>query len=507
MIYGLAYHFAIKVLFIFLTVLRDNNLQSVLPVPLSRLRAITNPAINTIYKSSDYSGGDWYYDAADHTSADNTGIVIVTVNGKRLKRKYTGAANIEWFGAKANDEKFDNAPVVVKALGVCKSIFLPASKNYTILSTIQVSNLAGRLISGQKSTIVNRNYDAHTFLFITCNGIKIDGGKYTRDVLPQTQNGKNQSTIGFQSCKNVTVSHVHIDRSPEMGIDNNVVIGGIYTYNTIEHCLRDGIYAHYSANLKYIGNTLNQIKDDALSMHDYGIDAPKTMLHQAGYKQAGHSVISSNHISNAVQGISSIGCQDILISNNTIRNTVNAGICLFNSEDLLPGSTARVSNIKVADNVLTNNGFGLTVNGLSVANGAQISSGRAAIFIGCERQGQSYTTSNMRSASITVQGNKVLNSAVNGITLYNIDGITLNNNTFINCHSNTTNAPEYTGNIVEVQNCTGINVFNNVVTDTRPTVLHDRAYSIENSTGKFIKGTATGFRVEVVQQKNSRLLN
>ncbi|MDF2433415.1 MAG: hypothetical protein JWP44_3046, partial [Mucilaginibacter sp.] len=166
-----------------------------------------------------------------------------------------------------------------------------------------------------------------------------------------------------------------------------------------------------------------------------------------------------------------------------------------------------VSNIKVADNVLTNNGFGLTVNGLSVANGAQISSGRAAIFIGCERQGQSYTTSNMRSASITVQGNKVLNSAVNGITLYNIDGITLNNNTFINCHSNTTNAPEYTGNIVEVQNCTGINIFNNVVTDTRPIVLHDRAYSIENSTGKFIKGTATGFRVEVVQQKNSRLLN
>ena len=210
---------------------------------------------------------------------------------------------------------------------------------------------------------------------------------YTRDVLPKVQDGKAQSTIGFKNCKNVGVYQVHIDRSPEMGIDNNIVIGGIYSDNIIEHCLRDGIYAHYSARLSYIGNTLDQIKDDALSMHDYGIPAQKGALHQAGYNQAGYSVIKDNKISNAIQGISSIACTELVIDGNQISHTANAGICVFNSENLNPGSTARVRTVKIINNTLTATGTTITVNTITIPNHALMASGRAAIFVGCNRQG------------------------------------------------------------------------------------------------------------------------
>jgi len=404
-----------------------------------------------------------------------------------------GAVGIEQFGAKANDPKFDNAPAIIKALNAASVVIIPAHKNFTILSPIQVENLASKTLIATNSTIINRNYDARTFLFINCSAIKIEGGLYTRDVLPTIQNGKAQSTIGFQNCKNITVTHVHINGSPEMGIDNNIVIGGMYSYNIIEHCLRDGIYAHYSANLNYIANSLNEIKDDALSMHDYGLDNQKTMLHQAGFTQAGHSVIKYNKISNSVQGISSIGCTDLLIADNDISKTVNAGICIFNSEDLYPNSTARVKNISILNNRLISTGFSVLVNTLDVENNAQNASGRSAIFVACNRQGQSFTTSAMRSSNVSVLNNTVSNCAVNGITLYNIDGVFMKGNRLLNCHSDTKNSPEATGDIAEVINCTKMDISGNEIVDNRKVPLHKDGYYIKNSTGKFLQGTTKGF--------------
>jgi len=402
--------------------------------------------------------------------------------------------SIEKYGAKANDNTFDNAPAIIKALKNNNLILIPSGKIFTIKSTIEVTGLNYRSIVANGATIINRNYDARTFLFINCSNIKITGGTYTRNVLPTRQNGKAQSTISFQSCKNVTVTRTHITRSPEMGIDNNIVIGGTYTYNKIDHCLRDGIYAHYSAELNYIGNVLNEIKDDALSMHDYGLDNQKDMLHQAGYKQAGHSVISLNTITNCVQGISSIACDNIIISKNKITNTAHAGICVFNSEDLFLNSTARVNNIRILNNILTHTGFTVNINTLIIKNTALTASGRAAIFVACNWQGHDYNLSKMRSSFVEVSGNTINDCATNAATLYNIDGLILKDNNFTNCHSDTKNFPSFTGHIVEIKNCTSINVLRNNITDSRPQVLHDSGYIIQNTTGVFKKGIIKGFK-------------
>lgn len=67
------------------------------------MRLITAPATDVVYHTYDYGGGFWNYDSTDVTSADNTGKVLVTTNGKRFKRVYSGAVNILWFGAIPND--------------------------------------------------------------------------------------------------------------------------------------------------------------------------------------------------------------------------------------------------------------------------------------------------------------------------------------------------------------------------------------------------------------------
>jgi len=431
-----------------------------------------------------------------------TALFLLAVTSAFAKHKGApdSPVSIEQFGAQAGNPNFDNGPAIIKALQSAKAVLIPANKNYYISSTISVTGLDGVTITATGSTITNTNYDVQTLHFVKCNNITINGGHYTRDVMPDKQDGKNQHTIEFVSCANVSITYAHIERSPEMGIANNVVNGGVYTNNTIEHCMRDGIYAHYSINLKYIDNTITDIKDDGLSMHDYGIPAQKSMIIQAGHPQAGYSVISGNHVSNCVEGVASIGCTHLTISNNTIKNTVDAGISLFNSEDLSPGSNARLSFITVVNNTIDNAGANLTVDGVFFKSTAKYIVGRSAIYIACVKQGQPYYLSKLRSSDINVQGNRVSNCPVNGATLYNIDGLVLRDNQFTNCHSDN-NAD--TGDIVEIQNCTAINVSDNEVIDTRRPALHDRGYAIVNCSGTFKQGVVNGFKVEAVSIKNS----
>src|ERR1700749_4840296 len=91
--------------------------------------------------------------------------------------------NIESLGAKANDITYDNAPIIIKALNNADTVIIPAGKTYTTRSCIQVSNLSKKTIIATRAILINRNYDARTFLFINCSNINIIGGPFARDIL------------------------------------------------------------------------------------------------------------------------------------------------------------------------------------------------------------------------------------------------------------------------------------------------------------------------------------
>lgn len=88
-------------------------------------RVITNIAalrgINKLYNSKvfvagyynpgDGGGGNYAYDAADTTSSDNGGTIIVASDGGRWKLQYTSAVSLKQFGAKADNTTDDTAAI------------------------------------------------------------------------------------------------------------------------------------------------------------------------------------------------------------------------------------------------------------------------------------------------------------------------------------------------------------------------------------------------------------
>lgn len=60
-------------------------------------------AITDFFYTTDINQeGTWRYDPDDTTSADNIGSILVTADGKRVKRIYEGVFDARWFGAKGD---------------------------------------------------------------------------------------------------------------------------------------------------------------------------------------------------------------------------------------------------------------------------------------------------------------------------------------------------------------------------------------------------------------------
>ena len=73
-----------------------------------RLLSGTLPS-NNFYTTDLGQEGNWYYDATDTTSADNTGTILVTTDGKRIKRIFeNNVVFIEWFDGSTDSEKCQN---------------------------------------------------------------------------------------------------------------------------------------------------------------------------------------------------------------------------------------------------------------------------------------------------------------------------------------------------------------------------------------------------------------
>ena len=117
---------------------------------ISQIRALTGTLPNTNFYTTDLGQeGNWYYDPLDTTSVDNTGTVLVTSDGKRIKRVYSESVNVKWFGAKGDGITDDLIPIQ-KAFAYSK-IFVPEGvyvlSNYTnIGSNKSIEGVRGKSV-------------------------------------------------------------------------------------------------------------------------------------------------------------------------------------------------------------------------------------------------------------------------------------------------------------------------------------------------------------------------
>lgn len=430
--------------------------------------------------------------------AKTTILPILKTSNLGLVNPYTvSKATLEQFGAKG-DGITDDTEAITKALNSTFQVIYARKTMayYKISNMIVVNKISEKKLVATGAILLNSDLTKATFLFQDSKNIEIQGGDFGYVDMPIINGGNSQHVFQFEKCQNVLVNKIHIKNSPEMGIaitnSNHVTIQN----SLIEHTFRDGTYAHYSANVKYIHNTYNNIKDDAMSFHDYGLPSQKKQLIKFGYKQATNLIAKNNTVKNAYQGFGSIGAKGVQVINNRFLNTVLSGIAIFNSKELYPTGTALVNNAHVLNNTINNACSSVTINNKLYNNNGQASTGRAAIFIGSLGVNNQINMGETKLLkNVTIKGNKVQNSGAHGFLGGYIDQLVFTDNMFYDC-SGAIPSQSLSGDVIEIGNVTNFLGNNNTIVDTRPKALHSHGYALNNVTGKMgnwhVKGVAIG---------------
>lgn len=421
-------------------------------------------------------------------------------NKKKSKPPVIQSKTLEQFGAKG-DGKTDDTQAISRALNSSiPVIYARKGKSYYKVSDkIVVSAIKKKKLIATGATFLNSDLTKATFFFQGCANIEINGGKYGYVNMPTANGDGSQHLFQFDNCQNVIVDKIHIINSPEMGVaitsSNKITIKN----SRIEHTFRDGTYSHYSSNVNYLNNTYNNIKDDAMSFHDYGIDQEHKSLNKYGYKQATNFLAKGNIVVNSYQGLGSIGSVNVQVLNNKFKNTVLAGVSVFNAQDMFPGSNASAKKCLIKGNTITNACSVVVINGVSYSNNGQASTGRAAICVlslGAKNQLNQGETK--RLSGVRVIANTVNGSGANGFFANLVDNLYLERNKFINC-SGSVPTQSLNGDVIEVWNCTSLWANANTILDTRKKVLHQHGYAFDNVSGQMgnwnVKGVIKGEKV------------
>jgi len=124
------------------------NLPFARKLTITQIRLLSGVLSNPNFLTTDIGQeGNWYYDSTDTTTPDNTGTVLVTADGKRIKRIYSGAVNVAWYGIFPNLIT-DFSENIVTVLGLHNELFFPEG-NYNI-SISTANSFSNKILRGVK---------------------------------------------------------------------------------------------------------------------------------------------------------------------------------------------------------------------------------------------------------------------------------------------------------------------------------------------------------------------
>ncbi len=404
-----------------------------------------------------------------------------------------GAVPVSQFGA-VGDGATDDSEAIGKALNSDADIEFDG-KTYLLGKQIHVIRKNNKTIDFGKATLVRDNLEHYAIRFADCTQLRITGGIFLCKTMPEEYaKSVDAHALLFVRSTDISVSGVFINGSGQMGICVMDCHRAIFRENTIMNCFRDGIYSHFSTDVSYLDNRLSHIKDDALSFHDYGDPNRKSFVLKAGYKQSGRLIARGNVIRNAYQGIASIGCEAITIEGNLIDGTVNAGICVFNSDHYSTRiADANVRNVIISGNTILNACKSTRIMKKEYPNGLDSCTARAAITAQSQGKDMLMPSATRRLSGILIADNLVRDSGTAGIQGHYVDTLHIIGNIVLDCN---VNGKEATGNILEAIFCTDVLLRGNTVTDSRSELRHKRAWSLRKSTGIVEGNQFKGFRTE-----------
>jgi len=361
--------------------LNNLNAGAVYKKTIAQIRSLSGTLpTNNFYTTDIRQEGEWYYDASDVVSADNTGTVLVTSDGKRIKRIYENkTVNIEWFGA-IGDGYTDNTSFIQSAINTGKKIFVPEgiyiASNITLLNNSSLSGLGEKSIlkfkTGSTGYMLNGDlvggislkkislYGADDIEYQTVSSIGTRAGIYLNTNAPKSKitnckiygfsaigvgyNGtvtsKDNKSIDISNC-NFLSNYCAVSTAPS-GVNHYTAVSG-GTGGEYSNIIGSSFYLNRYAVVASAGNT--NITGNVISNNGYGI-------YTTSVSNVGHGNIVSNLINHST--VNSIEMVDNIIGHVISGNSIYSGNIVFTN---CTGIIFSSNQISVTGITITGAGF------------------------------------------------------------------------------------------------------------------------------------------------------
>ncbi|ARK09044.1 right-handed parallel beta-helix repeat-containing protein [Fibrella sp. ES10-3-2-2] len=427
---------------------------------------VTRPRAGRVRIASDAQGRLWRIPA--------------TGNKEALPKLSEIAYTPSMFGAKG-DGTTDDTQAFIALFKSNRTVVIPAV-TYKVTGPISITGINNLSIQATGAKILSSDKTKATWLFQFCNDLTIQGGDWGYSQTITANGGSDQHLIQLDQCQRVNIERIHVLNSPELGIGITNSANVTVQHSLIEKTWRDGTYAHYSANVQYLYNYYRNVKDDAMSFHDYGLDAQKTFIAALGYSQSTNCTITGNTVENCYQGVGMVSPRSVAITGNTFKNTVLAGVAVMNQKESFTGGTAVTSDVVIERNTFENVCATTTINGNSYTNIGQGSSGRAAIVVASLGTGGQITQTEPKiTSNLRIRNNTILSSGALGMHVSQTSRFTQSGNVFQDC---VVSGGSLGGNVVEVWEVTDyLEESTTTITDTRTPIQHVNGYHFSGVTG------------------------
>ena len=356
-----------------LTQIINNNLRPGISLTALRNTKVSIDSIYTTLENGD--NGVWAYDPLDTNSKDNIGTIIVTSDGKTLKRilSATDAIYASWFGLKGDGS--DETTILQAAINASagRTLILPTgtffAKKINLVSNFNLTGNNSKLRNIQGDNTDNIFVSLWTLTNVEIYNIEIALNGIRGDIWAGT------SAIQMQNCSNIHIHDCFIHDNTYVGIrltggNTHIKVNNNFIENT-----DTGVHANNdNSDLNIISNIISKGTSEGITIYGYNEQNIPFNFHidsniiqhkensfgiNISYAKMGS--ITHNTITNCLGGITlhdvvSVGKEgyyttDMIIKNNAIKNS-DFGI--INIGDRTVVSDNRLENIQ-QDGINANN--------------------------------------------------------------------------------------------------------------------------------------------------------
>lgn len=440
-------------------------------VPGLSLAALRNTKIikdSTYITLENGANGRWVYDSSDIVSKDNVGIVLVTAEGKRLKRVLLANDPLQavWFGLKGDGS--DETDILQAAINASKghTLVLPSG---TFFSR-KIGLVSDLVLVGNNTKLRNIQGESTDNIFISIwalSNVEIAGLEIALNGI-RGDIWSGTSAIQMQNSTNIHIHDCFIHDNTYVAIrltggNSHILLNNNFIENT-----DTGIHANnMNTDINIISNIISKGTSEGITIYGYNEqNVPYNFL------------IDSNIINHKE---TSFGINIAYAKSGTIQhNTINycAGGITLHDVVSVGNEGYYTTDMTIKNNAISNSGFGIVYVGdrTVVSNNQLTNIQQDGINV------NNYPDESIITKNVTIANNTIISPALagggrGGISVKNLTNSTINNNAITKCGQSF--SIRFNGN------CDNLAISQNNLGDgmlESPNTVYDKSISITNNT-------------------------